>query len=79
MTTCAEYQTMLDQARTALHDVTLGSKVTMMRYGEKQIEYRQANVEELRAYIADLQAHVDACNGVKGRRRFGVHCIPTDC
>lgn len=80
MTTCSEYADMLDAAKTALHDVTLGNKVAVMQFGSKSIEYsRDSNIGELRAYIRELQGHVDACNGVKGRRRFGVGCMPTDC
>lgn len=70
MTTCAEYAAMLAEAIAARHQVTLGNRVKLMRFGEKSFEYSAVNLRDLQTYIADLQAHVDDCNGFSTRRRI---------
>jgi len=76
MTTCAQYTTMLGEAQTALHKLIIGSKVEVLRDGEKAMTYSKAEIAQLRAYVADLQAKVNDCNGVASGRRRIIHFIP---
>lgn len=74
MATCAQLQTWLAAAETALHEVTIGKRVQMMMYGSKSITYTQANVSELRSYVTALRDQVAACTGTRRnvRRRIGI-------
>lgn len=76
MITCAQYTTMLGEAQAALHALTIGSKVESLRAGEKQLTYTRANLDALRTYIDELQAKVDACNGIRPHGRRVMHILP---
>lgn len=76
MATCSDYTTWLTQAEAALHSLEIGSKVEVMRHGEKSLQYTPANVDRLRAYIADLKSKIDACNGVTTNRRRMLRVLP---
>lgn len=76
MTTCADYADKLHDAEDALHKLEIGTKVIMLRHGEKVVQYTPANVEHLRAYIASLKTKVDACNGVTTNRRRILRVLP---
>jgi len=78
VTTCAQYQTMLDEAQDALHKLNLGKSVQSFAHGENQQSYTQASRPALEAYVRRLQMRVDACNGVNSAHRF-IRTIPTDC
>ena len=43
MTTCAQYQTMLDEAQDALHKLNLGKSVQSFAHGENQQSYTAAS------------------------------------
>lgn len=77
MTTCAQYQTMLDEAHDALHQLNLGKSVQSFAHGENQQAYTPANRAQLEAYVRRLQMKVDACNGTSSAHRF-IRTIPTD-
>ncbi len=59
----------LAEAETALHKLLTGTKLVQVGYGERRLQYTQANVADLRAYIAQLKGEIDPC---KARRPFGV-------
>jgi hypothetical protein len=78
MTTCVEWQTMLDEANAALHQLNLGKSVQSFTHGENQQSYNTASRPALEAYARRLQMKVDACNGTSSAHRI-VRTIPTDC
>lgn len=53
MASCAE---RLEEAQDALHTLLLGGQVAKVGYGERRIEYTAANIEQLRAYVKQLEA-----------------------
>lgn len=65
---CAEFTTQLAEASTALHKLLTGTKVVEMWHANKHVRYTDANLTALRAYVNDLQAKVNVCNGA---------CTPT--
>lgn len=75
--TCAEYRTLLAAARDALHSLQLGGKLKMLQHGDKRMEWTAGNLNDLRAYIASLQARVDACDGNSRANRV-LRFTPTD-
>ncbi len=76
---CAEYTTLLSEARAALHSLRIGGQVVEVRSGEKTVKYATGNIDGLRRYVSDLQCRVDACNGVRDGcgGRF-IRFTPTD-
>jgi len=67
--TTAALQAQLSDARAAYHRLMTGSKVEQVSYAAGQVnrtmKYSVANIDALRAYIADLERQL----GIKGRRR----------
>lgn len=64
MTDCATKRIWLAQAENALHEIMTGSKTVKATFGpSKGVEYSQANIRELQAYIAQLRAEVAECDG----------------
>lgn len=55
MTDQATLAARLVQAETALHKLLTGSAVVSVGYGEDRVQYRQADIGELRAYIQQLK------------------------
>lgn len=56
----------LASAKAALHNLMTGKMVAQVRDSDGTfISYTKANISDLRAYIADLQAQVDAGDGVR--------------
>lgn len=76
MASCSTLATWLTQAETALHALETGTKVEVLRHGEKSLTYSRADVDKLRAYIARLQSQVDACNGLTTNRRRILRVLP---
>lgn len=76
MTTCAQYISILADAQTALHKLTIGNKVVALQDGEHRINYSKADIDQLRVYVDSLQSKVDCCNGIRGRSRRVMHIIP---
>ena len=77
MTTCAEYQTMLDEVEAALHQLALGKSVQSFAHGENSQSYTPAQEAQLQRRRRELQLKVDACNGANASHRF-IRTIPTD-
>lgn len=77
MATCDDYATQLAEASAALHKLLTGTRVVEVNTGEKVTRFAPSDVADLRLYIRDLQAKVDACNGVRGRRH-ALRFIPQD-
>lgn len=70
MTDCATKRIWLAEAQNALHQLITGGQETKVNFGPgKGVEYSQANIAQLRTYIAQLQAEVDECDGKVGMRR----------
>jgi gpW len=78
MSTCAELAVLLAEARAAAHKIAIGGGLIGIRIGEKERRYSPGNVGVLNAYIRELQAQVDACNGVPRAGR-AIHFMPVDC
>ena len=69
MATCAE---LLAQAREALHKLLTGTQMVSVGYRERRVQYTQANVNELRQYIRELEAQCGDSGNAKPRRPFEV-------
>ena len=59
----------LAAAEEALHALLIGGQEVEVQYENTRIKYTQANIEELRRYIALLKGEDDT---TKRRRPFGV-------
>lgn len=59
----------ITEAETALHKLLTGTKLVQVGYGERRIQYTQANIQALREYIATLKGEADP---TKQRRPMGV-------
>lgn len=56
MPTLPATQTLLEQAKLALHELLTGQAVvTLVDQNGERMEYRPANANQLRAYIRDLE------------------------
>ncbi len=76
MTDCATKRIWLAEAQLALHQLQTGTKETKITFGPgKGVEYSQANIEQLRTYVADLQAQVDECDGKTAARRGPIRFV----
>lgn len=68
-TAAATLQVRLNEAEAALHALLTGAKASCVQYGglggSQTVNYTQANIGDLRAYIADLKRQL----GVPTRRR----------
>lgn len=75
MATCAE---RLKEARNALHALMTGKKAVRVSYssdtgGSRSVEYKQADIAELRQYIRELEAECGGTSAAtKPRRPFEV-------
>lgn len=49
-------QAKLEEARRALHELTLGKQVTSITRDGKRVDFQQTNIQELRNYISQLEA-----------------------
>lgn len=56
------------EAETALHQLLIGAKTTSVSYEGKSVSYTQANIDQLRAYIADLKQQIGTIEGSMPRR-----------
>ena len=68
MATCAQYQSWLDAAEAAWHDLMTSGNTVLVRYGEKEVRYTKADEPGLRRYIAYLRKMISQCNEQKRRR-----------
>lgn len=58
--------TQLQQAKQALHELLLGKKAVKLQQNGRSVEFKPADVSELRAYIAQLETEEGTSSG---RRR----------
>ena len=59
---------MLTEARQALHELLTGRRVVSISKGGRQVQFSQANIQELRRYIDEIEVSL----GVSIRRRSPV-------
>ncbi|EFE23086.1 head to-tail joining protein W [Edwardsiella tarda ATCC 23685] len=59
---------MLTEARQALHELLIGRRVVSISKGGRQVQFSQANIQELRRYIDEIEVSL----GVSIRRRSPV-------
>ncbi len=59
----------LTEAEAALHKLLTGSQAVQIGYGERRVQYTQANIAELRKYIATLKGVIDP---TVSRRPLGI-------
>jgi len=62
----ADLGTRLDEAESALHSLLTGTKAVKVKKDGREVEYTQATVSQLKAYIETLKGQL---NMVSGRRR----------
>lgn len=60
---------LLQEAKDALHNLLTGRRAVTVRYDDRTAEFTAGNINELRAYIAQLEARIDP---TKARRTMGV-------
>lgn len=65
-------QQKLAEAKTALHALLTGKSVMSVGYGERRVQYTQANIADLRAYIQQLEAECGSNPNCARRRPIGV-------
>lgn len=76
MTDCATKKLWLAEAELALHKLLTGQAEVTVTFGSgKSVTYTQANIAQLKDYIADLQAQVDACDGKEPARRGPIRFV----
>lgn len=59
----------LEEAEDALHLLLTGTQEVEIQYDQTRVKYTQANIDELRRYIALLKGEIDT---TKRRRPFGI-------
>jgi len=62
-------QQQLDEAIAARHAIVVGKRAARITMGERTVEYSEANLASLNAYIASLQAQLSG-NPARGRNRI---------
>ena len=68
MATC---EVKLEEAKTALHALSTGELVTSISVNGRTTQYTQANINDLRRYVRELEAEcgtTDSYGDKKGRR-----------
>lgn len=45
----------LEQAQSALHQLRIGKRKATVRYGDRTVTYSQADLEDLKRYVAELE------------------------
>jgi phage shock protein A len=59
----------LVEAKDALHNLLTGKRAVMLQYGDTRTQFTAGNIDELRRYIAQLEAEIDS---TKARRPLSV-------
>lgn len=65
-------QEKLAQAEEALHQLMLGKATVTLSYGERRVDYTQADRAALQTYIAQLQRQVAGRPARRGRLTYMV-------
>lgn len=69
-TDCAQKKVWLAQAELALHNLLTGAAEEQVQFGpSKSVTYTRADINQLKAYIADLKNQVAECEGQPQSRR----------
>lgn len=61
-------QQQLDEAIAARHAIAIGKRTARITLGDRSVEYSEASLPALNAYIASLQAQISG-NPAQGRNR----------
>ncbi|HEY1035556.1 MAG TPA: gpW family head-tail joining protein [Pseudoxanthomonas sp.] len=73
---CATKKLWLAEAELALHKLLTGEREQTVTFGSgKSVTYTQANINQLKSYIADLQAQVDECDGKAPAKRGPIRFV----
>lgn len=73
---CATKKLWLAEAELALHRLLTGTAEQTVQFGSgKSVTYTAANINQLKAYIADLKNQVAACDGQVQSRRGPVRFV----
>lgn len=76
MIDCATKKLWLAQAELALHNLLIGSAEESVQFGpSKSVTYTRADINQLKAYIADLKNQVAECEGLQPARRGPVRFV----
>lgn len=67
--TCSE---KLAEAKQALHDLSIGKASVEVWDGDFRIKYTQANLQNLQAYVAMLEAECGATAGTSAATRRAI-------
>ena len=59
---------LLEEARSALHKISIGKGVASIKKDGRQVEYSAVNIGELRPYISSLESQAGT-NAVRRRAR----------
>ncbi|WP_273867580.1 phage head-tail joining protein [Serratia odorifera] len=62
----------LEEARQALHELLTGKRVASIQKDGRAVTFTSATLNELRAYIADLEEQLGLASRRRGPARFGV-------
>jgi hypothetical protein len=76
LSACEQKTEWLADAIAARHALITGAREVLIQHADKRIEFTAANLNALARYIIELQAAVDACNGVRGSRRSMLNFVP---
>ena len=68
----ATTQQKLDEALDAKHRLITGSKAVSIGFGERKVEYTEATLGRLNAYIAELKAELAGTTRTRNRVRYVV-------
>lgn len=70
MATLATLQTRLTEAEDALHQLLIGTREVTIEFGAgRKVSYNQANIAELRSYIARLEDQIAVLQGTGAGRK----------
>ena len=70
MTSLATLQTRLEESEEALHTLLIGEKEVTLEFGAgRKVSYNQANIAELRSYIARLEDQIAVLEGTGAGRK----------
>lgn len=65
-------QEKLAQAEDALHQLMLGTRTVSLSYGERRVQYTEANRKDLETYIARLKRQIAGKPARRGTLHYGV-------
>lgn len=68
MATTEQLTEWLSEAEAALHALVTGAQEVRIRYKDKEVQYTQASIAQLRGYISDLKAQLGQGRPARARR-----------